>query len=356
MKTVFKGKRIAGIMTVLPQNEIKFEDELKNYTFAPSQSMRLKKVMGYEKHRVVKSETATSDLCVFGLQHMLDTNIISKEEIGAIVVVTVTPDYFIPHVSNIVQGACNLSTDILCLDISQGCCGFLIGLMESFMLLDLNPNKKIVLINADTLSKKVSIHDRNSYPLIGDAATITILENDTSAKDIYFNMRMDGSRGDTLIIPAGGSRLPCSPETAKMVDSGDGNLRSKDNLTMDGTGVFTFVQTDVPPLILETLKDAGLSREDIDWYIFHQPNRFMLQKLADKLEISRDKVFMNIVTNYGNPSGSSIPLAITHNLGSNLLDNTYSCCLSAFGSGLGWGVMTLNLGKLDFCEMLISKC
>ncbi|CAK7063384.1 ketoacyl-ACP synthase III [Tissierella sp.] len=357
MKTIFQGKKITGILGVLPQSEIFFEDEVHNYTFPEKQTLRLKKVMGYEKHRIVKNTTASSDLCIFGLNHMLKNGLINKRDIGGIVVVTTTPDHFMPHVSNIIHGECNLNNDVICMDISQGCVGFLYGLIQAFMLLDHIRDKKIIIFNVDTLSKKVSTRDRNSYPLIGDAAGVTVVENDSTIKDIYFNLYNDGSRRETLIIPAGGSRLACSQETAEIKDvDNDGNLRSLDNLKMDGSEVFTFVQTEVPPLIEETLEFAGKNKEHIDWYLFHQPNKFMLKKLAEKLSVPYEKVPMNIVEKFGNSSGASIPINIVHNLGQRVVENQYSCCLSGFGSGLAWGAMIIELGGMNFCEMLISDC
>jgi 3-oxoacyl-[acyl-carrier-protein] synthase III len=191
--------------------------------------------------------------------------------------------------------------------------------------------------------------------LIGDAAGVTVVENDYNAKDIHFNMYNDGSRREALIIPAGGSRLPSSSETTIVEDlDDDGNLRSLDNLRMDGSEVFTFVQTEVPMLIEETLTFADQDKDHIDWFLFHQPNKFMLKKLAEKLGIPYEKIPMNVVENFGNSSGASIPIDIVHNLGSSVVDNKYSCCLAAFGSGLTWGAMTIELGRMDFCEMLIS--
>jgi len=123
---------------------------------------------------------------------------------------------------------------------------------------------------------------------------------------------------------------------------------------MNGTAVFNFVQADVPPMIEDTLAFAELAKEDVEWYLFHQPNRFMLQKLADRTGIPREKVPMNIVENYGNPSGASIPVVIAHNLSTQMIESKSMCCLSAFGAGLTWCAMTLELGKMDYCEMLIS--
>lgn len=353
MKTTFMGKKISGILTVVPKNVIAFEDEVNNYTFPPQQTMRLKKIMGYEKHRIAKDSTSTSDLCVYGVKYLINQNKINARDFGAIIVTTLTPDHFVPHVSNIVQAKCGFSEDVICLDILQGCCGFEVGLFQAFMLLE-HMDKKVLIIAADVLSHKVSKQDRNSYPLIGDAATITVVENNSNASIILFNMKMDGNRSNVLRIPAGGSRLPCSQDTAVVKDDGQGNLRSLDNLCMDGAEVFQFVQSEVPSLIAETIEASNWKKEEIDWFLFHQPNRFMLRKLSEKIGVPIDKVPMNIVENFGNPSGASIPMLITFNLSKEMQDNNYKCLLSAFGSGLAWCALTMELGNMNFCELIES--
>ena len=165
----------------------------------------------------------------------------------------------------------------------------------------------------------------------------------------------DGERRNALIIPAGGSRLPCSSETAEMKDDGEGNFRALDNMKMDGSEVFQFVQLEVPTLIQEILNYSEIDKEEIENFLFHQPNKFMLQKLADRMGVPREKVFMNIVENYGNSSGASIPMVITHNLSSKMVGEKQLYCLGAFGAGLTWCAMTLELGEMDFCEMLQSN-
>lgn len=354
MDAVFKGKKISGILSILPETESFFDDEVDNYAFPPKQTMRLKKVMGFEKHRLAKEGSTASDFCIYGLNHLLATERIKKEEIGAVVVVTLSPDFFVPHISNIIHGECGLSKDVLCMDISQGCCGYLLGLMQSFLLLDVLHDKKVLLFNADVLSHKVSRQDRNDFPLIGDATSISIIENDNTAKDICFELYADGEKRDALIIPAGGFAMPSTEQTAVMKELEDGNSRSLDNLHMEGTEIFNFVQTQIPPLIDNMFQKLGITEEDIDYYLFHQPNKFMLKKLADKMGVPYEKMFMNIVENFGNSSGTSIPINIIHNMSDMVTNREYKCCLSAFGSGLTWGAIVMQLGKMDFCEMIES--
>jgi len=354
MITEFKGKSITSILGILPEQVSFFDDEVGNYAFPPKQTMRLKKVMGYDRHRLAKETSTVSDFAVFGLAHMIDDKWIKRDEIGAVITVTLCPDHFVPHISNIVQAKCDLDTEVICLDIAQGCCGFLIGLMQACMLLE-HMDKKVVLINGDVLSHKVSHRDRNDFPLIGDAVTISIMENCANAEPIYYEMHMDGKRGDVLKIPAGGFRMPSTNDTAVMVDQGDGNYRSLNDMHMDGSAVFNFVQKEIPPMLKAAFQRTGKKEEDFDYFFFHQPNRFMLEKLAYKAGLPVEKFPMNLVENIGNPSGASIPLTAILNCRETLLEREVSCCLSAFGSGLAWGVVFMNLGKLDHCEMVESN-
>ncbi|WP_066258423.1 3-oxoacyl-ACP synthase III family protein [Neobacillus drentensis] len=352
MNLTFQNKKITGILTVLPKNEVKFDDEASNYNFPIEKSLRLKKIMGYNKHRIVDEETCVSDLCAFGLEHLIESNLLKKDEIDALILVTQTPDHFIPPTSNIIQGRLGLKQDMICMDINQGCAGYLLGLIQAFMLLDQDSIKKVVLLNADVLSRKTSSKDRNSYPLVGDAASVTIVERGVQNVPIYCNIKMDGSKANSLIIPAGGLRMPSTPETSELEDPGDSNLRSKNDLIMDGTSVFNFVQTEVPPMVSDLFEMSKVNKDDVDYFMFHQPNRFMLEKLADSMEISYEKMPNNVVTNFGNSSSVTIPTTITFNLGEQLQYRSYKICLAGFGAGLTWSSMMIELGNLDFCYII----
>ncbi|HEX7642371.1 MAG TPA: ketoacyl-ACP synthase III [Noviherbaspirillum sp.] len=352
MKLLFSEKKISGLLTILPREERHFLDEMANFNFSPARSLKLKEVMGYDKHRVVDGPVCVSDLAVFGMERLFATGKLKREEIDALILVTQSPDYFMPATSSVIQGRLGLGQDMFCVDINQGCAGFLVGLIQGFMLLDQPAIRKVVLINADVVSRKVSARDRNSYPLIGDAASITILERAPGAMPIHGNIKMDGTRRDALQIPAGGFRLPSDGTTAVLEEDAEGNFRAKDNLVMDGSAVFNFVLTEVPPMIDCLMQAAGATVGEIDAFLFHQPNRFMLHKLADKLGIPKDKMPSNIVENFGNASGVTIPLATTFNLGTRLLDSTMRVCLAGFGVGLTWSSMLMELGPLEFCEMI----
>lgn len=353
METIFRNKKITAMLGILPETIGYFDDEVNNYSFPVKQTMRLKKVMGFNRHRLAKDTSTVSDFAVCGMNYMLDHGWVQREEIGAVITFTLCPDHFVPHISNIVQAKCGLSTNIICMDTAQGCCGFILGLMQAFMLLEHMDNKKVILINGDVLSHKISRRDRNDYPLIGDGMAISVIESG-GANEIYYEMHNDGSRGGALKIPAGGFRMPSNSETAKMEDQGDGNFRALDHMHMDGSGVFNFVQTEVPGMIDNAFSRNGKDRDEIDWFLFHQPNKFMLQKLAEKARIPLEKFPMNLAENFGNPSGASIPLTAIYNIRDEMLHKNLRCCLSAFGSGLAWGMMFMDIGPLDHCELIES--
>jgi 3-oxoacyl-[acyl-carrier-protein] synthase-3 len=352
MNFSFRNKRISGLLTVVPANERSFLQDMKNYNAPEARSLKLMEVMGYDKRRVVADGVCVSDLAVFGLQNLFSRSLLRPEDIDALILTSQTPDHFVPPTTSIIQGRLGLKQDMLCLDINQACAGFVIGLIQSFMLLEQQSVRKVVLLSGDVLSRKVSAKDRNIYPLVGDAVAVTVVERDSTDSSIEAAVRMDGSRANALTIPAGGMRLPCSPETAVLEDVGDNNLRAKDHLFMDGSAIFNFVQTEVPPLINGLFARAGRNLDWADYFLCHQPNRFMLQKLADKMKLPHAKMPNNVVERFGNSGGATIPMALTINISDRLKTGGVNACLAGFGAGLSWAAMLLNLGPLSFCELI----
>jgi 3-oxoacyl-[acyl-carrier-protein] synthase-3 len=352
VKLRFCERQIEGLLTIVPTAERIFSEEMSAFNFPIERSVKLAEVMGYNRRRVVDGPACVSDLLVRGFEHLFDSGLIRPDELDALVVVTQTPDYLMPGTSFVIHGRLKLKRDMLCLDINQGCAGFLVGLMQGFSLLDQPSIAKVAIANADVLSRKVGRHDRNSYPLIGDAASITIVSRDTDSKTIHANIKTDGLRREALMIPAGGMREPSSEATRVETTDADGNLRARDNLMMDGAAVFNFVQNEVPPMIEELLDTANVPIEHIDQFVFHQPNKFMLQKLAQKLNVPISKMPSNVVEHFGNSSGVTIPMALTLNLRERLISATTRTVFAGFGVGLTWCSMLADVGPMQFCETI----
>ena len=352
MDLKFKNKKISGILTILPKRVVTFEEEMGNYNFPEKKSLRLKKVMGYNTHRVAAEGQCSSDFCIHGMQYLFDNGMLDKDSIDALILVTQSPDYYMPPTSNLIQGHFNMKHDMICLDINQGCAGFEIGLIQAFMLLEQESINRVVLLNADILSPKVSLHDRNSRPLMGDAAAVTVVDSCDDDNEILVTVNMDGTGAKALSIPAGGFRMPMSAETAIEHEDEAGNSRSLNHLVMQGDDVFNFMQREVPPMIKHLMDRAGLTSDEIDWFMFHQPNKFMLNKLADAIGVPHEKMPSNIVENFGNASGVTVPTCISYNLGDKLTKESYKLCMAGFGVGLTWSSILMNVGYLKFNQII----
>src|SRR5271169_1411104 len=123
MNFTFRRKRITGILTVVPAREQSFVEDMKNFNFPEARSLKLKEVMGYDKHRIVEPGVCVSDLAVFGLEYLFQKNLLQPDGFDALILITQTPDYFMPPTSNVIQGRLKLKQNLLCLDINQGCAG-----------------------------------------------------------------------------------------------------------------------------------------------------------------------------------------------------------------------------------------
>jgi 3-oxoacyl-[acyl-carrier-protein] synthase-3 len=352
MKTTIEGVRIAGILGVLPEHRVSFDDEVDNYAFPAAKTRQMKGVLGLDERRLVPDGVCTSDLCAFGVEHLVARGDIDRSQVDAMVLVTQTPDHFLPPTSAILQGRLGLPSDAFCMDVNQGCAGYIHGLLLGFSLLQLPGCERVLLLAGDTLSRAASPHDRNIYPLIGDAASVTLLERAPEQSQITVDLRMDGSRSDWLQIPAGAYRMPNSEATRVEKDGGDGNRRSLEQFHMNGSGIFLFSQTDVPEMINDLITASGYTKDEVDYCLFHQPNRFILGKLARHLGIPDSKVPDNVVELYGNSSSATIPIAACENLADEFQSGSHRVLMAGFGVGLTWGGMVMELGPLDFCELI----
>jgi 3-oxoacyl-[acyl-carrier-protein] synthase-3 len=348
-----QDKYISGVLTVLPKNIIYFRDEISNYAFSKEQSLKLARVMGLEQRRVAEIGTCASDLCIAGLNFLIQNDFLKKEEINALLFISQTPDYQMPPTSNIIHGVLGLNQEVICLDINQGCAGYLVGLIQAFQLLDQKDIHQVILLNADVLSPKVSQFDRNSAPLIGDAAALTLVKkNNQLNPKITSIVRMDGSGAMALQIPAGAARIPYGDQTSIMQQDDSGNRRSLNHLVMRGDEVFNFVMNRVPELIVDSLRESKESLSSIDAFLFHQPNQFILQKLADTVGIPYEKMPADTVNFFGNSSGATIPVTLTQHYQNRLKDEVIKIFFCGFGVGLTWASTIMNVGELDFCEIL----
>jgi 3-oxoacyl-[acyl-carrier-protein] synthase-3 len=261
-------------------------------------------------NRYIASDVETvSELATQAALKLFVNSNITKEEIDYLIICTQSPDYKLPTTACIVQEMLGLKNSIGAIDINQGCSGYVYGLGLCKGLIETGQAKKVLLITAETYSKYIHSGDRSVRTLFGDAASATIIG--TSDKECLgpFVYGTDGKGYKNLIVPHGGSKYPISSDSHAVVEDNNGNLRSEANLYMNGPEVFIFTLSNVKKELKKLLKNSGLSIDDIDHFVFHQPNKFMLDKIRQLCKIPEEK-FHRSYEEYGNTVSSTIPIGL----------------------------------------------
>lgn len=353
MITSFDNKVISSVYSVLPTHEVHFMDEASNYAFSESQMKKLQKVMGFGNRRIAIEGETVSDYAIYGIRKMLEDGVFDEKEIGGIIVTTTSPDHFIPPISNIIQGAFDFDEDTVCIDISQGCCGYTVGLTYAFMTLDSLKDKKVLLVAGDLLSFKVSTRDRASRPITGDAVSISIVENSSKGNTVFCSLKNDGKDAFAVYIPAGGTRMPITPDTLKEEKDEFGNWRGKQHLVMQGDLVFNIIINKTPVVIEELLGRSGEKMENIDYFICHQSSSFTLKKLAQRLGVTEERLPRDIVPKYGNSSSATIPVTLCEHYKDIFKDGQpKKIMFASFGTGMSLGAVLMDLPKFEYCKLI----
>jgi 3-oxoacyl-[acyl-carrier-protein] synthase III len=339
---IVKQVRIAGIASAVPEQVRTLGDDAQ--IFGTTEVERISQNIGVRKRHVVSASTCTSDLCCAAADRLLKDLGWERESINAVIFVSQTPDYFMPATACVLQDRLGLSRGCAAFDVNQGCAGYVYGLWIGSQLARGGCGRVLVLVG-DTMSRLVAPRDRTVTSLFGDAGTATALEFSADAANMHFEFGTDGSGRGCLVVPAGAFRQPHSPQTSERVEQSGGNFRSAEDVFMDGGEVFTFVLREVPRLVQSILAAAETTVADIDAFVFHQANRFMLSHLTKRLRLPPERVAIGL-TDYGNTSSASIPLAITTELRESLTPARQRLLLAGFGAGFAWGAAVLECGPV----------
>jgi 3-oxoacyl-[acyl-carrier-protein] synthase-3 len=303
--------------------------------------------VGVFERRVAGPKLTASDLCFEAAEKLLEDNAIDRSEIDVLLFVSQTADYRMPATAIILQDRLGLNKTTLSFDINLGCSGFVFGLSVAYSYL-LQPGiNKVLLLDGETRTKAYSFKDRTTGFIFGDAGVAALIGKDTKFGKSNFSLNSDGGRHELIKIDAGGYRKPSTCDTVKEeVKDEYGNIRSDEQGYMNGADVFNFVIREIPKDIKSTLQDAAETKEDINYFIFHQANAFMNSYLAKKLKLDTLKVPATI-HKFGNTSSVSIPITIVSELKDKLKDKN-KLLLSGFGVGLSWATAIINV---DDCKI-----
>jgi len=350
-----KGVRISGIASVVPSGVKRIEEEACLSGVSPSRIKQLKRDIGINKRHITLKDECASDLCEHAAKFLLSELGYDPSTIDCLIMVTQTPDYFQPATGCVLHGRLGLSKNCAAFDINLGCSGYVYGLWLSSMMISSGSCKRVLMLAGDTISRCVSSYDRAVAPLFGDAGSATIIENGSEDQTITFCLHSDGNGYKHLIIPAGAFRNRPSKKTGQMIEREQGNIRSEEHLYMNGAEIFNFSIREVPTLIEEVLSASHWAKEEIDYFILHQANNFIVKNIARKLKVPTEKAPYNVFEKYGNQSSASIPVTICENLSSVIRRESTKAVLAGFGVGLSWAVCAVSLGPTACYPVIVLQ-
>ncbi|MCE7994817.1 MAG: ketoacyl-ACP synthase III [Roseivirga sp.] len=343
----FDNIGISGMSATVPQRiisnnsftEVFNEKEIKNAIATT----------GIKERRFVDSDVCSSDLCCDSANNLLDELNIDRDSVDILIFLSQTPDYAQPATAPSIQKRLGLSKKTASFDINMACSGYIYGLSTAFAYCSSPDVKKVLLLVGETMSKAISLKDRATCLLFGDAGSATLIEKNEKYGKSYFSLNSDGSGNSVLKIPAGGYRVPGSPDTTQEKEYSDGSIRTDEQLYMDGMEVFNFTMRVVPKDIKEVLEFAKRTEKDIDYLVFHQANKYMTDYLAKKSRFPINKVPYSL-QKYGNTSAVTIPLTIVSELFTGAPLNA-KMLFSGFGAGLSWGSAILDLSDCHISKL-----
>lgn len=296
---------------------------------------------GIRERRVCEDSETAADLAERAAQKLFVDHCVDTKSIDFIILVTQSPDYFLPTTACILQHRLGLSTSVGALDINLGCSGYIYGLSLAKGLIVSEISHNVLLLTAETYSKHVNPMDKSVRTIFGDGAAATLVTKSEQGGVGNFVLGTDGSGFDKLIVPAGGFRLKRNACTAREREDDTGNYRSQEQLYMDGAEIFSFTISTVPKTVNQTLHNNNMNLDDVDLFVFHQANKYMLDFLRHKCKIPVDKFYMNF-EDCGNTVSASIPIALARAEADGALCSGMKVMLVGFGVGLSWGAVVVT--------------
>ena len=327
---------IKVITYMLPENEVTNGELVKEF---PEWSVeKIADKVGINKRHIAAENETSADLALNAAEKLFAENSeIKKEEIDFLLFCTQSPDYSLPTSACIIQDKLELPTSCGALDFNLGCSGYVYGLSLAKGLLYGGIAKNVLLLTGETYSKFMHPKDKGNRTIFGDAGSATLISTEGFIEIGNFSLGTDGRGAENLIVKTGGMR---NKECANDVTfEENGNPLSSDHLYMNGAEIFNFTIDAVPPLVKNTLVNNNLQSGDINGYVFHQANKFILNFLRKKLKIESDK-FHYYMSEVGNTVSSTIPIVLVEKMKEKAL--TGNILIAGFGVGYSWGGCVLK--------------
>lgn len=334
------GATIKAIEYVYPQKVVTNDDlgkEFPNYDFD-----KFEKKIGIKERYIVTGDETAMTLAIRAINKLLATEVINKNEVDYLLYCSQSPEYFLPSTACILQDICGLTTNVGALDFNLGCSGYTYGLSIAKGLIYSGQVKNVMLVTSETYSKFINKKDKTNRSIFGDAASATLI---TQSQDDFlgqFIFGTDGAGAAQLIVKNGGSKYPVDGK-APLKTYGTNNAYTDNDLYMNGPAIFNFTSSAIPDFTRQVLNKNGLHKNDVDQYVYHQANAFMLDFLRKRIKVDKEKFFVDLYEG-GNTVSNTIPIALKKYTASKKGNDAESILLMGFGVGLSWcgGIVTVN--------------
>ena len=335
LSVMMSHARIRAIEYYLPGRTL--TNHALEQTFPELTADRIFAKTGIATRHIASSDECASDLAEKAANRLFDSGACSRNDIDALVLCTQSPDYILPTTACLLQTRLGLPTTVAAFDFNLGCSGFIYGLGIAKGMIETGQAKNVLLIMAETYSKHIHPADRSVVTLFGDAAAATLVSADETLTEPPigpFVYGTDGRGAEHLIVLAGGQRKPAAAAKA-------GDKPGPQNLSMNGPAVFNFTLETVPACVEQLCQRAGITLADVDLFVFHQANAYMLEHLRQKMGIPVEK-FALCIQDCGNTVSATIPIALHDALKKGRLRSGMQVMLVGFGVGLSWGAVMVR--------------
>lgn len=327
---------IKAIAYALPAKVVTNDDLVQDFPEWTAEKV-VDKLGVKQRHVVSETETA-ADLAAQAAENLFKENPnIQREAIDFVLLCTQSPDYFLPTSACIIQHRLGLPTNIGALDFNLGCSGFVYGLSLAKGLVLGGIAKNVLLLTSETYNKHLHPKDKSNRTIFGDAAAACLVSNEGWAEIGNFSLGTDGSGAENLMVKTGGMRY--KEKANDLTFDENDNPTSSDYLYMNGSEILSFTLEAVPLLVADTLQKNSMQQADIDLFVFHQANKYILNFLRKKIKIEEEK-FYYYIEKVGNTVSSTIPIALYEAKKENKL--TGNILLAGFGVGYSWGGVIIN--------------
>lgn len=323
---------IKAISYYLPEKVVKNEELVREF---PEWSVdKVAQKVGVDSRHLAAEDETAGDMAEKAARKLFDEYQIDSKSIDFLLLCTQSPDYFLPSTACVLQDRLGIPTSAGAFDYNLGCSGCVYGMAIAKGLIAAGIAKNVLLLTAETYNKYLHPSDKSNRSIFGDGAAACLISTEGFAEIGEFSLGTDGSGANNLIVKSGAARQ--KEQTGKFVEDEEGHIWYDDYLYMNGGNIFNFTLEAVPAMMKEILKKNGLGKDQIDYYVFHQANKFMLNTIRKVCALPKDIFYVNLAMT-GNTVSSTVLIGLKDCIDNQIIKSGDKVMISGFGVGLSWG-------------------